>query len=356
LKKAEEKLHLLSGLQKILLDIDKAVKIVKDTEEDALVVPNLMSGFGIDEIQAEYVAEIKLRHLNKEYILKRLAEFDKLRAEIAEMSQILGDDKLIKNIISSELKEIIKKYSQPRKTKIINAEEATKYQVEEITEEYAVTAFVTSDGYFKKITPLSLRMGGEQKLKEGDTIVTQCETTSRAELVVFTSKAQAYKARISDFEDTKASAMGEYLPAKLSFDDDEIILGSVITTDFSGYLVFCYENGKTAKIPLKAYETKTNRKKLANAFAENQKLVKIFHITDDVDILLATTNGKALVVNTALIPVKTTRNTIGVQTITLRMGGKVSSALLIADTELPTYQNLAAHTIPCAGRQIGLTR
>ena len=268
LKKAEDKLHLLQGLGKILLDIDKAIHIVRETEEEEEVVPNLMIGFGIDQIQAEYVAEIKLRHLNRQYILDRLQETQDLENSIAEMRDILDSPRKISKIIIDELQEVAKKYGQPRKTLFVYADELNETEEEEEIPDYPVNLFVSAEGYFKKITPQSLRMSSVQKLKEGDTIVLQTETTNRAELLFFTDHAQVYKAKAADFSETKASVMGDYIPSRLGFEEGERLVGTVVTTDYQGDVLFFFENGKVSKVPLSAYETKTNRKKLQKAYSD----------------------------------------------------------------------------------------
>ena len=355
LKRKEEKLHLLKGLKKILLDIDKAIKIVRETEEENDVVPNLMIGFGIDEIQAEYVAEIKLRHLNRQYILNRIQEIEQLEKDIAEMKDILSSDAKIKNIIIAELKEVIRKYSQPRKTLFIYAEEAEEYEPEDDTPDYPVTLFVSRSGYFKKIVPLSLRMNSEQKLKEGDSIIYSAETGNRAELLFFSDKCQVYKAKASQFDDTKASALGDYVPAKLGFDDGELLHSTVVTTDYSGFLVMIFDNGKVAKVPLSAYETKTNRKKLANAYTNKARLVKLFHIPDNADILIRDDAGYMLVFNTALIMPKSTRDTIGVQVKSLNKKAVVENAYVYSDELRQKLGLSAVNSIPKKGSSAAKT-
>ncbi|MBQ4310930.1 MAG: topoisomerase IV, partial [Oscillospiraceae bacterium] len=349
LAKKREKLHLLEGLEKILLDIDKAVKIVRETEEDAEVVPNLMIGFGIDEQQAEYVAEIKLRQLNKEYILDRIADIKQLEADIAEMEDILGSERKISAVIASELKEVIKKYRKPRRTLLYYAEEGEEEETVEDIPDYAVTVFLSKEGYFKKITPQSLRMSGEHKLKDGDVMETAVETTNRSELLFFSDRCQVYKARTSDFDDTKASVLGDYIPAKLGFDNDEKVAAMVVTDDYSGYVIFVFENGKTARVPLSAYETKTNRKKLTGAYADKSPLVKMFTESESTDVLITTDNGRALLFNTGMLLPKTTRNTIGVQVISLKKNAKVSNAYPVSEEMRPEYERFAVRSVPAAG-------
>ena len=349
LAKKKDKLHLLKGLEKILLDIDKAIKIVRETEEEADVVPNLMIGFGIDEIQAEYVAEIKLRHLNKEYILKRTGEIEQLEKDIAEMQDILANEKKIGKIIISELEDVKKKYGQPRKTQFIYAGDIEEESVEEEVPDYPVNLFLTKSGYFKKITPLSLRMGGEQKFKEGDTMAFSIETTNRADILFFSDKSQVYKAKASQFQDTKASNLGEFIPAKLGFDEGENLASMAVTLDYSETLLFFFENGKVAKVPINAYETKLNRKKLNNAYSDKNPLVKMIEINDNTDILIKSTSGKALVFNSGMILPKTTKNTIGVAVMTLKSKSKVESAYIVTEELAPDVEKYRAKNIPAAG-------
>lgn len=349
LAKKKDKLHLLKGLEKILLDIDKAIKIVRETEEEADVVPNLMIGFGIDEIQAEYVAEIKLRHLNKEYILKRTGEIEQLEKDIAEMQDILANEKKIGKIIISELEDVKKKYGQPRKTQFIYAGDIEEESVEEEVPDYPVNLFLTKSGYFKKITPLSLRMGGEQKFKEGDTMAFSIETTNRADILFFSDKSQVYKAKASQFQDTKASNLGEFIPAKLGFDEGENLASMAVTLDYSETLLFFFENGKVAKVPINAYETKLNRKKLSNAYSDKNPLVRMIEINDNTDILIKSTSGKALVFNSGMILPKTTKNTIGVAVMTLKSKSKVESAYIVTEELAPDVEKYRAKNIPAAG-------
>lgn len=349
LSKKKSKLHLLKGLKKILLDIDKAVKIVRETEEESEVVPNLMIGFGIDETQADYVAEIKLRHLNKEYILNRTAEIDELEKSIAEMEDILKDDKKVKKIIVDELKEVSRKYSQPRKTLFIYIVPEDEEEEEDDTPDFPVTLFVSQSGYFKKITPQSLRMSGEHKLKEGDYIVSTVETTNRSELLFFSDKYQVYKSKTSAFKNTKASELGVYIPAQLGFDEGESFRSMIVTNDYSGYVVMIFENGKAAKVPLNAYETKTNRRKLANAYSDKSPLVAMFCIQESVDILVTTSNGRAVVFNTGMILPKSARDTIGVQVVSLKAKAVVNAARVITEENADQYAKYYVKTIPAAG-------
>lgn len=349
LSKKKSKLHLLKGLKKILLDIDKAVKIVRETEEETEVVPNLMIGFGIDETQADYVAEIKLRHLNKEYILNRISEIEDLEKSIAEMEDILKDDKKVKNLIIDELNEVSRKYRQPRKTLFIYTAGEEEEAEEDDTPDFPVTLFISQSGYFKKITPQSLRMSGDQKLKEGDFIINSVETTNRSELLFFSDKAQVYKSKTSLFRNTKASELGVYVPAQLGFDDGESFRSMIVTNDYSGYLIMIFANGKVAKVPLNAYETKTNRKKLANAYSDKSPLVAMFCVADNEDILLTTSNGRAVVFNTGMILPKNTRDTIGVQVVTLKAKAEVVGAQTVSEEKRAEYSKYYVKTIPAAG-------
>ncbi len=349
LNKKKDKLHLLKGLQKILLDIDKAIHIVRETEEENEVVPNLMIGFGIDETQAEYVAEIKLRHLNKEYIINRIADIEQLEKDIAEMEEILKDEKKVKNIIIGELRDVIKKYQQPRKTLFIYTTEEDNEPIEDDTPDFPVTLFMTQSGYFKKMTPQQLRMSGEQKVKEGDVISDTIETTNRSELLFFTDKCQVYKTKTSLFKNSKAAELGIYIPVQLGFDENENVHSMIVTTDYSGYLIMVFENGKVAKVPLSAYETKTNRKKLANAYSDKSPLVKMLFVKENADILLRTSNGRALVFNTAMILPKTTRDTIGVQVFTLKAKAAVNNACIVTEEMADEVKKFNVKSVPASG-------
>ncbi len=348
LKKKQEKLHLLQGLKKILLDIDKAIKIIRETEDDAEVVPNLMIGFGIDEIQAEYVADIKLRNINKGYIIKRTEEIDQLKAEILDMEEILSSERRVKQIIISELSEIAKKYGKPRRTMFIYGAELEEAAAEEEIPDYAVNLFITDEGYFKKITPLSLRMGGEQKLKDGDRIAYTYEGTNRAELLVFTDKYQVYKARACDFDDSKASVMGDYLPAKLELEADEKIIKVIAMEDYSGMLALFFENGKCAKVPLSSFETKTRRKKLSGAYFDGSPLVSMHHIKEDTEFMVVSAVGKAIIFNTVLVLPKAARDTQGVQVIKHKNVSVVSAEPYV-DGTLPNQDTYRTKTVPVAG-------
>ncbi len=349
MKKKQEKLHLLKGLGKILLDIDKAIKIVRETKEESDVVPNLMVGFGIDEIQAEYVAEIKLRHLNREYILKRTEETKALEDEIMRLEELLGSDRKIKQVIIKELEEVKKKYAQPRKTGYYYPSDVVEIDEQEEIPDYPCEIFLSSEGYFKKCTPQSLRMASEQKLKEGDFISQHAETTNKSELLFFSDKCSVYKAKLSQFADSKASAMGDYIPAKLAFEKDENVVYAVNTTDYTGYMIFVFENGKVAKVPLDSYETKTNRKKLANAYSGKAKLVKMFWIKDNVNIMLRTTNGRAMIFDTSLLMPKASRETIGVQAMICKARSTVEKAFILTDEKTAELSKYRSKTIPVAG-------
>lgn len=326
LQKKKEKLHLLLGLQAILLDIDKAIRIVRETEEESEVVPNLMIGFGIDEVQAEYVAEIRLRHLNREYILKRTEETDDLKREIAELESVLGSKAKVKSIIIRELEEVAKKYGKPRRTMILYADEVEEAEPEEEVPDYPVNLFFTEEGYFKKITPLSLRMSGEQKLKEGDQVTQQLEGMNNMDLLFFSDRSQVYKIKASDFSDTKASVLGEYIPARAQMDEGERAVYLAATTDYAGFVLFFFENGKAAKVEMSAYETKTNRKKLINAYSDKSPLVSALHIREDCEVLLTASSGRMLLFHTGQILPKTTKNTQGVQAMNLKKGQRLISA------------------------------
>ena len=326
LKSLQEKLHLLRGMQAILLDIDKAVAIVRRTEEESEVVPNLMIGFGIDRVQAEYVAEIKLRHLNREYILKRTQEVAKLEKEIGNLRKILGSDAEIRKIILSELEAVARKYGKPRRSMLIYEEEREEPPEEEVPE-YPVHLFFTRDGYFKKITPQSLRMSGEQKLKEGDAVARHLESTNGAELLFFTDRCAVYKARAADFPDTKASVLGEYIPARLGMEEGENAVFMAVTTDYSGFLLFFFENGKAAKVDLAAYRTKTNRRRLVGAYGNKSPLVAAGQTERDCEYLLTSSKGRMLLVHTGAVPVKATRSTQGVAVMTLRRNARLARAV-----------------------------
>jgi len=349
-QKKRERLHLLKGLERILMDIDKAIAIIRETELDSEVVPNLMIGFGIDEIQANFVAEIKLRNINKEYILKQTKATSQLEQEIAEMEETLGSPRKLKNVIIKELQQVSEKYGQPRKTKILyNVEEAEPEKEEDETPDYPVTAFVSNGGYLKKITAQSLRMSGEQKFKEGDSLAYSVETTNRAEMLVFTDKFQCYKSRLSDFEDSKASLLGDYLPQKLGMDAGENVLQVIFPGDGRGFVLFFFENGKVAKVPLSAYETKTNRKKLTGAFSDKSPVVKIFSLGADAQIAMYSSDGRAMIFSTADLLPKTTRNTIGVAVMSLKKKAVLQNALSLEQSGIENQARYRMKTIPAAG-------
>lgn len=349
LKKKKEKLHLLKGLAKILLDIDKAIRIVRETEEESEVVSNLMIGFGIDEIQAEYVAEIKLRHLNREYILKRTQETDDLEQEIAEMEDILSSDKKIGAIIIGELKEVSKKYGQPRRSLIadVSAEEAVD-QEEEIPD-YPVHVFLTKEGYFKKITPQSLRMSSEHKLKQGDEIIDSLESSNNTELLVFTNLHQVYKARLSDFEDSKASVLGDYLPAKLSMEEGESVVSIALTKDYAGCMLFVFTGGRVAKVPLSSYQTKTRRKKLMNAYCPKLELCKMLKLNEDTEILLTLSNGRVLAFSTAQLAPKQAKDTQGVMVASVKGKITVTDAERFDETKFKNAERIRVKSLPSTG-------
>jgi len=351
LNKKREKLHLLLGLQKILLDIDKAIKIIRETAEESEVVPNLMIGFGIDEVQAEYVAEIKLRHINKEYILKRLGEINELKTDIADMEDILDSPRRVKNIIISDLKDIINTYGQPRKT-LLSYDTEEEVLAEDDEPDFTVNVFVTREGYFKKITPQSLRMNGEQKLKENDGIVLEKEVSNKSDMLFFTNTGVVYKAKVSAFEQTKASVMGDFIPAKLEFEQGESIVFSAVTSDYSETLMLFFRNGKCAKIPLSSFETKTNRKKLANAFNTASPLVAAFVISESADFLLQSSAGKVLVFSSDLLMSKAARDTQGVQVMRLTKA-ELEFASIYTEGALENEEEFIIKNIPSAGKAAG---
>lgn len=350
LGKKREKLHLLLGLQKILLDIDKAIRIIRETKEEAEVVPNLMIGFGIDEVQADYVAEIKLRHINQEYILKRTSEIEDLRGAIADMEETLESSRKIKNIIIGELTEIAEKYGKPRRTKFAEVTDEILPEEEEIPD-YPLNIFLTAEGYFKRVTPQSLRMSGEHKLKEGDRLIFSEELSNRTDLLFFTNLHQVYKSRVSDFADTKISTLGDYIPAKLEFEPSERIVRMIPTNDYSENLILFFENGKCAKIPLSSFETKTKRKKLANAYFDGSPLVAMYKINGDADFILQSDAGKLLIFSTVLILPKAARATQGVQVMRLTRA-KLESARLFTEGAVKQPEQYVTKTIPAAGTAV----
>ena len=347
--KKADKLHLLRGLEKILLDIDKAVKIVRETDEESEVVPNLMIGFGIDEIQAEYVAEIKLRHLNREYILKRTKDLEDLEKEIAELDEILKSKARIKTIIVKELKSIAEKYGQPRKS-IIIYDDVARYEEETVEiPDYPVNLFFTKEGYFKKITPQSLRMSGEQKLKDGDEIIQELEFTNNCDLLFFTDKCQVYKAKADDFAQTKASVLGDYVAAKLGFDEGENAVKMVVTKDYKGMLLFAFENGKAAKVPLESYATKTNRKKLTGAYSDKSPLVGLLYMPEDEEVLFKASSGNMLLVHTGSLALKTTRSTQGVAVLKPKKGHRLFSIERYKDGTFTNPKRYRTGSLPARG-------
>ena len=350
IQKKQERLHLLKGLEKILLDIDRAIAIIRETELENEVVPNLMIGFGIDEIQAGFVAEIKLRNINKEYILKQTKATSQLEQEIADLEDTLNSARKLKNVIIKELQQVSDKFGQPRKTEILyNVEDTEPENEEDQVPDYPVTVFVSKEGYLKKITAQSLRMSGEQKFKEGDSLDYTRETTNRAELLVFTDQFQCYKTRLSDFDDGKASLLGDYLPSKLGFDQGENLLQVIFPGDSKGFVLFFFENGKVAKVPLSAYETKTNRKKLTGAFSDKSRVVKILSLESDGQIALYSTDGRAMIFSTADLLPKTTRNTIGVAVMSLKKKALLQNALLLEESGIENVSRYRMKSIPAAG-------
>ena len=345
----KEKLHLLQGLAKILLDIDKAIAIIRNTELEADVIPNLMMGFGIDKVQAEYVAEIKLRNINKEYILKRTSEIEELERDIAELEDTLKNRRKVKAIISSELKAIIKKYPSPRRTGIVYASEIEEEPEDDPAEDYPVNVFLSNEGYLKKITPQSLRMSGEQKYKDGDGPKLSFESTNRAELLVFTDRQRVYKTKLSEFADTKASALGTYLPSQLEMDDGERVFTVILPGDYKKDLLLFFENGKIARIPLSAYETKTNRKKLINAYSDKSPLAEVLPISGECDVAAFSSDGRALVFNTSLLQVKASRSTQGVAGMSVKNKHKLVSAALLENTSVKNKSRYRVRSLPGAG-------
>ena len=349
LQKKRDKLHLLKGLQRILLDIDKAIAIIRGTEHDADVIPNLMIGFGIDKIQAEFVAEIKLRNINKEYILKRTAETAELEEQIADLEQTLKSSRRIRSIIIDELKKVADKYGEERRTTLVFETALAVEEEPDDTPDYPVTVFVTEGGYLKKITPQSLRMSGEQKYKEGDSLRRTMELTNRAELLVFTSACQVYKCRLSDFDDSKASVLGDYLPGKLGFDEGETVLDVVSADDYRGWILFVFENGKAAKVERSAYATKSNRRKLTGAFSDKSPVKAIFALPEEAEIAIYATDGRALVFSSALLAAKTTRSTQGVAVMSLKRKSLVDRALLLEQTGIVNRRRYTARSLPSPG-------
>ena len=349
LHKKQEKLHLLQGLKRILLDIDKAIEIIRQTEEEAEMVPNLMIGFGIDQVQAEYVAEIKLRNINKEYILKRVQETASLEGEIEDLEDTLKKPARIRKIIVSELEDVRKKYAQPRKTEIIYSHEVEYEEEPEDIPDYPVTLFLSREGYFKKITPLSLRMGGDQKFKEGDELFRRVEATNNTELMFFTDRQQVYKVRAADFADSKASLLGDYLPTKLGMDEDEKVIDMVLPGDYSGHLLFFFENGKCARVALSAYATTSNRRKLTGAYSDKSPLTALLHLTEDRELALISTEPRALLLHTSLLAPKSTRSTQGVAVMNIKPRYHLERVCDFADSGIVNLSRYRVRSIPAAG-------
>ena len=349
IQKKEDRLHLLKGLERILLDIDKAIAIIRETELENEVVPNLMIGFGIDEIQANYVAEIKLRNINKEYILKQTRAIDDLEGEIADLRDTLNSPRKLKNVIIKELQAVADKFGQPRRTEILYDAQEVAPEEEDDVPDYGVTVFVSKEGYLKKMTAQSLRMSGEQKFKEGDSLSFSRETTNRAEFLVFTDRYQCYKSRLSDFDDGKASQLGDYLPQKLGFEAGENLVALVFCGDYKGFILFFFENGKAAKVPLSAYETKTNRKKLTGAYSDKSPLIKAVALDADEQMVVYSTDGRAAIFSTAQLLPKTTRNTQGVAVMTLKKKATLRDAVLLTQSGIVNESRYRTKTIPSAG-------
>ena len=349
LKKRQDKLHLLKGLKRILLDIDKAIRIIRETEKEADVVPNLMIGFGIDQVQAEYVAEIKLRNINREYILKRVEETASLESEIEDLEDTLARPSRIRKIIITELEEVRKKYAEPRRTGIIYDFVEDAEVEDDPVEDYPVTLFLSQHGYFKKITPQSLRMSGEQKFKEDDALSASVESSNAAELMFFTDRAQVYKTRVSDFADGKASQLGDYLPAKLGMDEGESVMGMVLPGDYSGYMIFFFENGKAAKVELSAYRTTSNRRRLTGAYSDKSPLRAMLHIREDREIAVYSSEPRVLIVSTALLGVKTTRTTQGVALMTLKKKHTLDTVRFPEETGITDLARYRGRSIPATG-------
>ena len=349
LEKKKEKLHLLQGLERILLDIDRAIEIIRGTELEAEVVPNLMVGFGIDQVQAEYVAEIKLRNINREYILRRTAETEDLEKDIADLEDVLQSRRRVKNIIIDELKAINKKYPVPRRSSIVYASELEGDDEDEQVEDYPVTLFLSREGYFKKITPQSLRTSGEQKYKDGDSLRISLESSNRCDLLIFTDKQQIYKLRLADMEETKASALGVYLPSRLQMDDGENVLTMVAPGDYKRQLLLVFENGKAARLECSAYETKTNRKKLVNAYSDKSPLAAVIPLAGETDIACYSSDDRALVFNTSLLQTKTSRTTQGVGVMSLKAKRALVRAVPVSETQIKNISRYRVRSLPAAG-------
>ncbi len=349
LNKKKDKLHLLYGLRCILLDIDKAISVIRDTKEESMVVPNLMDAFSIDRIQAEYVAEVKLRHLNREYILKRTSETNRLEEEIKDLDDILNNKSRIDEIIIDELEEVARTYGKPRKSILIYPEQIADEEQEEDIPDYPVTFFFTREGYFKKITPQSLRMNSEHRLKEGDSIIESVEGSNSSDLLFFSNKARVYKMKGSSFPDNKSSVLGEFIGAKVSADEDEKIVYMAVTKDYKGFMLFFFEDGRAAKIDMKSYFTKTNRKKLVNAFSDKSKLVKCFYLSEDKDFLVLSSSGKAVIFNSELLSLKSLKSTQGVHVMNLKKGYRIIDIQEVKDTNKSNNQRYKVKKIPASG-------
>ena len=349
LEKKKEKLHLLQGLGKILLDIDKAIAIIRETELESEVVPNLMMGFGIDQVQAEYVAEIRLRNINREYILKRTAETEELESAIEDLEATLQSRRRIKSLIIDELRAIIKKYPSPRRSQIVYADEIEEFDEQETVPDYPVSLFLSREGYLKKITAQSLRMSGEHKYKDGDGLRLSFETTNRAELLVLTDRQQMYKVRIAELEETKASALGLYLPTRLEMDEGESVLTVLDPGDYRGELLFFFENGKAARVPLSAYETKTRRKKLIGAYSDKSPLVSVLLLTEEQDLVCQASDDRALVFHSSLLQPKTSRTTLGVGVMALKKNRVLTRAMPLGDSQIKNVSRYRVRTLPAAG-------
>ncbi len=349
MSKKSEKLHLLKGLSKILLNIDKAISIIRNTQEESDVIPNLMIGFGIDEIQAEYVCEIKLRHLNKEYIIKRTSEIEELQKQIDDLKNLLSDEKKIKSVIVSELTDVSKKYGKPRVSMIIYNDNLDFNKIDDEVPNYPVCIFLTKDGYFKKITPQSLRMNSDQKLKDSDKIIIKQDTTNDADILFFTDKYQVYKAKVSDFQDMKASVLGEYIKARLLMDEKEAVIYMASVKEYVGYMLFFFENGKVAKVDMKSYETKTNRRKLVSAYSDKSPLVKAFYIDNDCEYVITSSQGKMLILHTGAIQSKTTKSTQGVFVMNLKKGHRVINVEKFTDGMLNNSNRYRTKSLPASG-------
>ena len=349
LAKKQEKLHLLHGLKTILLDIDKAIAIIRNTEKDADVVPNLMNGFGIDEKQAEYIAEIRLRHINREYILKRLTETEALEKEIARLESLLKSDAKVRRVIIRELEAIIKKYPSPRRADILEADKIERFEQEDHIEDYPVHLFLSKEGYFKKITLQSLRGASDQKFKDGDALFQTLDATNKQEIIFLTNKQQAYKAHLYDFDDSKASVLGDYLPSKLEMDAEEQPVFMLLPGDYTGSMIVIFENGKAARFELAGFATKTNRRRLTGAYSDRSPAKAFFHFSQDCNITLFATNGRALTVNTSVIPPKSTRTTVGVQTMVLRGSHTITHACYSMELAFAQPKRYVSHSIPSIG-------